>query len=161
MSHAARFAADVRRGRELIDDERPGEALRAFDTALARWRGEAFADLSGAYARTRLNELRAVAVEERLAARLAVGDAPGVAAELEAAVRAEPYRERRWELLILALYRGESGRAGDRPGSCRPFGRPSRRRNDGRAGHACVARGGRRAARAGGDTVRVIVRGGP
>jgi len=108
---AARFAADVRRGRELLDDERPGEAVRAFDTALARWRGEAFADLPETYARTRLNELRAVAVEERLAARLAAGDAPGAVAELEAAVRAEPYRERRWELLILALYR--SGRQTD------------------------------------------------
>jgi predicted ATPase/DNA-binding SARP family transcriptional activator len=105
---AARFAADVGRGRQLLDDERPGEALRAFDTALARWRGEAFADLPETYARTRLTELRAVAVEERLAARLAAGDAPGAVPELDAAVRTEPYRERRWELLILALYR--SGR---------------------------------------------------
>ncbi len=108
---AARFAVEVRRGRELLDDERPGEALRAFDTALARWRGEAFADLPDTFARTRLNELRAVAVEERLAARVAAGDAPGAVPELEAAVRAEPYRERRWELLILALYRG--GRQAD------------------------------------------------
>lgn len=105
---AARFAADVRRGRALLDEERPGEALRAFDSALARWRGEAFADLPETHARTPLEELRTVAVEERLAARLATGDAPGVVGELEAAVNAEPYRERRWELLILALYR--SGR---------------------------------------------------
>ena len=49
-----------------------------------------------------------MAVEERLAARLATGDAPGVVGDLDSAVRAEPYRERRWELLILALYR--SGR---------------------------------------------------
>ncbi|MBU2662283.1 winged helix-turn-helix domain-containing protein [Actinoplanes bogorensis] len=103
---AARFAADVRRGRELLGDERPGEALRRFETALARWRGEAYADLPDTYARTALAELRAVAEEERLAARLATGDAPGAAGELEAAVRAEPYRERRWELLITALYRG-------------------------------------------------------
>ena len=105
---AARFAADLRRGRQLLDDERPGEALRAFETALARWRGEAFVDLPETYARTRLDELRKVAVEERLAARLATGDAPGAVGELAAAVRAEPYRERRWELLILGLYR--SGR---------------------------------------------------
>jgi DNA-binding SARP family transcriptional activator len=108
---AARFAADVARGRELLDDERPGEALRAFDTALSRWRGEAFADLPEAYARTHLTELRDIAAEERLAARLATGDAPGVVGDLDAAVRAEPYRERRWELLILALYR--SGRQAD------------------------------------------------
>ncbi|MBM2617706.1 winged helix-turn-helix domain-containing protein [Actinoplanes sp. LDG1-06] len=103
---AARFAADVRRGRELLADERPGEAVRRFDAALARWRGDAYADLPHTYARTPLDELRAVAEEERLAARLATGDAPGVVGGLEAAVRAEPYRERRWELLILALYRG-------------------------------------------------------
>ncbi|MCM4083383.1 AfsR/SARP family transcriptional regulator [Paractinoplanes hotanensis] len=105
---AARFAADVHRGRQLLDGEQPGDALRLFDAALGRWRGEAYADLPGTPARTRLDELRAVAVEERLAARLAGGDAPGAAGELEAATRAEPYRERRWELLILALYR--SGR---------------------------------------------------
>ncbi|MGK5678639.1 BTAD domain-containing putative transcriptional regulator [Actinoplanes sp. URMC 104] len=105
---AARFAADVRRGRELLDDERPGEALRSFDAALARWRGPAYADLPESPARAHLDELRAVAVEERLAARLASGDAPGVVGELEAAITTEPYRERRWELLILALYR--SGR---------------------------------------------------
>jgi hypothetical protein len=88
---AARFADVVSRGRGLLDDERAGEALRAFDTALARWRGEAFADLPEAYARTRLTELRDVAVEERLAARLATGDAPGVVGDLDASVRAEPY----------------------------------------------------------------------
>ncbi|GAB2623869.1 hypothetical protein Aab01nite_17290 [Paractinoplanes abujensis] len=108
---AARFAADVRRGRELLAGERPGEALRLFDTALARWRGDAYADLPHTYARPALEELRAVAEEERLAARLAAGDAPGVTGDLEAAVAAEPYRERRWELLILALYRG--GRQAD------------------------------------------------
>ncbi len=108
---AARFAADVRRGRGLLDDERPGEALRVFESALARWRGAAFADLPESYARPPLEELRTVAEEERVAARLATGDAPGVIGDLEAAVRAEPYRERRWELLILALYR--SGRQAD------------------------------------------------
>ncbi|GID71012.1 hypothetical protein Acy02nite_88930 [Actinoplanes cyaneus] len=82
---AARFTADVRRGRELLDDLRPGEALRAFEAGLGRWRGEAFADLCETYAGAALAELRAVAVEERLAARLAGGDAPGVVAELEAA----------------------------------------------------------------------------
>ncbi|MBL7253643.1 BTAD domain-containing putative transcriptional regulator [Paractinoplanes lichenicola] len=108
---AARFAADVRRGRELLADERPGEALRLFDSALARWRGDAYADLPHTYARPALEELRAVAEEERLAARLTAGDAPGVTGDLEAAVTAQPYRERRWELLILALYRG--GRQAD------------------------------------------------
>ncbi len=110
---AVRFAAGVGRGRELLAADRPGEALRAFDAALGLWRGEAYADLTDAAAplRARLAELRSVAHEERLAALLAVGDAPGAVGELESAVRAEPYRERRWELLIVALYR--SGRQAD------------------------------------------------
>ncbi|MEU4421397.1 BTAD domain-containing putative transcriptional regulator [Actinoplanes sp. NPDC024001] len=110
---AARFAAAVQRGRDLLADERPGEALRAFDTALAMWRGEAFADLPdfAAPSRAQLDALRAVAAEERSAARIATGDAPGAVSDLEAGVRAEPYRERRWELLILAQYR--SGRQAD------------------------------------------------
>jgi predicted ATPase/DNA-binding SARP family transcriptional activator len=105
----AAFEADVARGRESLAEQRPAEAVRAFDAALRLWRGEAFADLAGAGSveavRARLAELRLVAVEERLAARLAVGDAPGAVAELTPAVRAEPFRERRWELLILGLYR--------------------------------------------------------
>ncbi len=110
-SDAACFEREVRHGQQLLADEQPGAALRAFDTALSRWRGEAFADLPGTPAGTRLDELRAVAIEERLAARVAAGDAPGAVSELTAAVEAEPYRERRWELLILALYRG--GRQAD------------------------------------------------
>ncbi|WP_158647386.1 BTAD domain-containing putative transcriptional regulator [Actinoplanes sp. ATCC 53533] len=103
----AAFEAEAARGRGLLGEQRPAEAVRAFDAALRLWRGEAYADLGGAAeaARARLEELRLVAVEERLAARLAVGDAPGAVAELTPAVRAEPYRERRWELLILGLYR--------------------------------------------------------
>lgn len=110
---AARFAATVERGRELLSAERPAEAVRVFDSALAMWRGEAFADLPdfAAPLRARLDELRSVAVEERLAARVATGDAPGTVGELEESVRTEPYRERRWELLILAQYR--SGRQAD------------------------------------------------
>lgn len=109
---AAAFAAGVDRGRALLAQGRPAEALRALDAALALWRGDAFADLPTTpevvAARGRLDELRSVAVDERLAARLATGDAPGAIADLQAAVRAQPYREQRWETLILALYR--SGR---------------------------------------------------
>ena len=112
---AAHFTEDVARGRRLLDADRPADALRAFDAALARWRGDAYADLAddppAAAARAGLTELRAVASEERLAALLAVGDAPGAVGALQFAVREEPYRERRWELLIVALYR--SGRQAD------------------------------------------------
>ncbi|MFF5293305.1 BTAD domain-containing putative transcriptional regulator [Paractinoplanes globisporus] len=111
---AARFASELARGRQLLAD-RPGDALRAFDAALALWRGDAYADLADAptiaAARAALIDLRAVATEERLAALLAVGDAPGAVGALDSSVREEPYRERRWELLIVALYR--SGRQAD------------------------------------------------
>lgn len=110
-----RFVDDLAEGRALLGDGRPEEALRKLDEALGWWRGEAYADLNDSaavqVARARLDELRETAVEERLAARLAMGDASGAVAELDAAVRATPYRERRWALLIVGLYR--CGRQGD------------------------------------------------
>lgn len=116
-----RFVDDLAEGRALLGDGRPNEALRKLDEALGWWRGEAYADLNDSaavqVARARLDELRETAVEERLAARLAVGDAAGAVAELDAAVRAMPYRERRWALLILGLYR--CGRQADALASLR------------------------------------------
>jgi predicted ATPase/DNA-binding SARP family transcriptional activator len=110
-----RFTRHVAQARALLDDDRAGHALHQFDTALALWRGEPFADLSDSpavlAARARLHELRDTAVEGRPAARLAIGDAPSAVPELDAAVHAAPYRERRWALLVLALYR--CGRQGD------------------------------------------------
>ncbi|MEV6298752.1 BTAD domain-containing putative transcriptional regulator [Actinoplanes sp. NPDC051861] len=116
---SAHFADLVERGRTLLASERPGEALRVFDEALAMWRGEAFAGLPdfAAPSRARLAELRAVAAEERQAARIGSGDAPGAVGDLKEGVRVEPYRERRWELLILAQYR--SGRQADALASLR------------------------------------------
>jgi DNA-binding SARP family transcriptional activator len=79
------------------------------EEALAMWRGPPLADLSassvGMAERTRLTELRADAEEELYEARLAQGEHPRVVAGLEAAVAAEPLRERRWGQLMLALYR--------------------------------------------------------
>jgi DNA-binding SARP family transcriptional activator len=116
-----RFVDDLADGRALLGDGRPDEALHKLDEALEWWRGEAYADLNDSaaaqVARARLDELRETAVEERLATRLAVGDASGAVAELDAAVRATPYRERRWALLILGLYR--CGRQADALASLR------------------------------------------
>ena len=110
-----RFDAAVDRGRAHLAEGRAADAVVALEDALATWRGEPFAELEGStWVRSdvsRLRELRTVAVEERLAARLASGDAVGAATELEGAVDDEPYRERRWSLLALALYR--SGRQAD------------------------------------------------
>jgi predicted ATPase/DNA-binding SARP family transcriptional activator len=112
---ADRFVQEVERGRRLLAEDNAAPALHAFTEALSWWCGEPYADLLAgpdvAAARSRLMELREVAIEERLAARLSTGDAPGAVAELDAAVQAAPYRERRWALLIVGLYR--CGRQGD------------------------------------------------
>ena len=100
---AARAAA--REGRDPVAHER----LRA---ALARWTGRALAGVDGPYLtarRAHLELLHADAAEDLWAAELeTVGPGPGTVAELVDAVAAEPLRERRRELLMLALYR--SGR---------------------------------------------------
>lgn len=106
---AQEFVEAVARGQAQLEAGQSGAAVTTFTNALGLWRGEPYADLPDAgAAATTLRELREVAVEERLAARLGAGDAPNAVAELDAAVEAEPYRERRWALLILGLYR--SGR---------------------------------------------------
>ena len=43
--------------------------------------------------------------EDRVDSRLATGDADELVAELQAMVREEPLRERRWGQLMVALYR--------------------------------------------------------
>lgn len=85
------------------------EAERLLEAALRLWRGPAYAD----YATepwiqpelTRLTELRSVARERLLEARLELGGAALLVPELEALVAEEPLREERWRLLALALYR--------------------------------------------------------
>ena len=73
------------------------------------WRGPALSEYAGepwAEAEiARLTELRAVARERLLAARLDRGEAALLVPELEALVADEPLREERWRLLVLALYR--------------------------------------------------------
>jgi predicted ATPase/DNA-binding SARP family transcriptional activator len=103
------FVAGVREGVRRLAAGRPAEALPVLGEALALWRGMPFADLPDdpqvTAARARLAEFREVAVEERLAAHLDAGDVATAVAELEPAVRAAPFRERRWALLVAALYR--------------------------------------------------------
>ena len=106
---AGRFEALVARGRELLEAEAPQAALTALSNALTLWRGPALAELaSESFAQveaTRLEELRLLAVESRLEAELALGRHAAVVPELEALVHSHRYRERLWELLLLALYR--------------------------------------------------------
>ncbi|MEC3918153.1 AfsR/SARP family transcriptional regulator [Nocardia sp. CDC160] len=107
-----RFTTLVDHGRTRLAAHDPHAAAAAFESALELWRGDPWSDLAStpelAGATARLAELRAVALEELQAARLACGDTVTALAALRTALTDAPYRERRWELLALALYR--SGR---------------------------------------------------
>jgi DNA-binding SARP family transcriptional activator/WD40 repeat protein len=82
------------------------------DRALGLWRGEPLQDLDGwppASAEVgRLQELRRSSEEHLAEALLDVGEHEQVIPRARALAAAEPLRERRWEILALALYR--SGR---------------------------------------------------
>ena len=92
-----------------------GEADRAahtLDRALELWRGEPLEDLEGwppaAAEAVRLHELRRLGEERRAEMLLATAQHDRLMPVARSLVAAEPLRERRWELLALALYR--SGR---------------------------------------------------
>ncbi len=89
----------------------PAEAVDTLDDALRLWRGPPYAEYAGeswVEAETiRLTELREVARERLLEARLQLGDAAVLVGELEALVADDPLREERWRLLVLALYRAQ------------------------------------------------------
>jgi DNA-binding SARP family transcriptional activator/ABC-type branched-subunit amino acid transport system substrate-binding protein len=93
----------------------PRNAARQLRSALALWRGRPYADVEyepWAQAEIgRLEELRLVALEERIDADLRLGEAPRLVPELEVLVAEHPLRERLRVLLMLALYR--SGRQAD------------------------------------------------
>jgi predicted ATPase/class 3 adenylate cyclase len=77
--------------------------------ALALWRGTPFADLEdwppARMAASELDELRRVAEEERAGSLVASGRSNEAVGVLDTLVADEPLRERRWSLLMLALYR--------------------------------------------------------
>lgn len=77
--------------------------------ALALWRGEPFVDVVAAgyltAQATALAESRLGAVEDLADAELALGRAPEALARLEHHVGANPFRERAWAQLMVALYR--------------------------------------------------------
>ena len=79
------------------------------------WRGPAYAGCEdtafGQAESIRLNELRLLTTETKVAAALELGRHQAAVVELERLVREHPMRERLWELLITGLYRG--GRQAD------------------------------------------------
>lgn len=108
---AFRFEDEVARARDL-KDSRPLEAAQRLRAALALWRGHPYADISGSLVldqeARRLEELRLVAIEERLEAELALGNHAEAVAELEVLTAEHPFRERFRAMHMLSLYR--SGR---------------------------------------------------
>jgi class 3 adenylate cyclase/tetratricopeptide (TPR) repeat protein len=112
---AWRFEAMVRDPQAMTANGEVGPSAAGLGEALALWRGRPFEELAGwppaDAAAVRLEELRRLAEEEHLDARLANGEDAGCVPDLEGLVAAEPLREHRWAQLMLALFR--SGRQAD------------------------------------------------
>ena len=106
---AARFEQLVEDGARLLETGNPAQAAALLTDALALWRGRALADLAyepfAQHEAERLEELRLVALEQRLEAELALGRDSELVGELEALAARHPLRERFRALLMLALYR--------------------------------------------------------
>jgi len=112
---ASRFEELIAETRSALRDGDVPAASDAVAAALALWRGSALQGLTGtawfsAEAR-RLETLRVDALEEGFEVRLALGEHRELEPALRSALRDNPFRERLWGQLMLALYR--SGRQAD------------------------------------------------
>jgi predicted ATPase/DNA-binding SARP family transcriptional activator len=112
---ATRFEELLAETRAALRDGDLFSAADAVESGLALWRGPALQGLGattwfGAEAR-RLETLRVDALEEQFEVRLALGEHRELVPGLRAALADNPYRERLWGQLMLALYR--SGRQAD------------------------------------------------
>ncbi len=109
---ATRFEALFTHASDALAAKRHREAAAQLRDALALWRGPALVEFAyEPFAQNtiaRLEDLRLVAVEHRIAADLELGRHAELVGELEALVLEHRFRERLRELLMLALYR--SGR---------------------------------------------------
>ena len=103
-----RFERLRKEGRAALADGDAATAAERLAAACALWRGPALAEFSepfAAAAAAHLEELRLVAVEDRVDAELALGRHRDVVGELQALVASHPLRERPRRQLMLALYR--------------------------------------------------------
>ncbi|GGM13181.1 BTAD domain-containing putative transcriptional regulator [Dactylosporangium sucinum] len=109
---ASRFAAAVAAARSAGPSE---QTVQHLTTALDLWRGDPLPELGDSplarAERSRLQELRFSAIEERSAALLALDRPAEVIFASESILAEAPYRERVWGQLMLALYR--TGRRAD------------------------------------------------
>ena len=105
---ARRFERLVSQAQRVLTDN-PARARAGFEEALGLWRGPPLPEFSQfEFARReadRLEELRAVALEGLVEARLALGEHSDVIATITGLVAANPLRENPRRLLMLALYR--------------------------------------------------------
>ena len=105
---ADRFAALAARGHVELETA-PDKAAVTLRDALALWRGDALAEVSfEPFAQcdiARLNELRLTALEDRIAADLALGAHTALAGELAQLALENPLRERLHAQLMTTLYR--------------------------------------------------------
>ena len=112
---AVRFERLVSAAREAVRTGDAAAALDALDQALGLWRGDALADIADSPLavgdRTRLEELRLSAQEERFDVLLTLGRHTDAVAGLEAFAARAPLRERPHGQLMVALYR--CGRSAD------------------------------------------------
>ncbi|MFI0899865.1 BTAD domain-containing putative transcriptional regulator [Streptomyces sp. NPDC020983] len=112
---AHRFGECATAGWQALDRGDTQRALREFETGLALWRGDAYAEVATAAPVTpeavRLEEVRLSMVEGRCATLIAIGNHELAVPELVAFTQAHPLREYGCELLSLALYR--AGRQAD------------------------------------------------
>ena len=107
---AQRFERLVLLARDAVDAGDPSQAVRRLTQALDLWRGPVLADIRHIAAAgaeiTRLDDLRAIAIEELADARLALGEHALAVDLVSSAIAQFPLRERLTASLMLGLYRG-------------------------------------------------------
>jgi predicted ATPase/DNA-binding SARP family transcriptional activator len=107
---AEQFELLVARGRSELVRGEADAAASSFREALELWRGQAYEDVRyEAFAQAevaRLEELRLLALEDRIESDLVLGRHSQLVAELEALVSEHASRERLCGQLMVALYRG-------------------------------------------------------
>ncbi len=121
LEEMSRLAAESRAARETGDTERATDRVQR---ALELARGRPFAELDdlpeAAIAVARVEELVEGLREDRLTLAIDAGVSAAVIADARRMTADQPYRERRWELLMLALYRaGRQAEALDAYAECR------------------------------------------
>ncbi|WP_158566405.1 BTAD domain-containing putative transcriptional regulator [Micromonospora craterilacus] len=106
---AVRFTTQVEAGRAALARELPAEAERLLAGALQQWRGEPLLEFADEAFATpviaRLTALRQDATEDLTEAELGLGRNAQAAAQARTLLHQDPFRERSWAQLMVALYR--------------------------------------------------------